>query len=343
MNNTEQNYNDFFSGLSTGLLRELGSDYETKAFTNTRNNGVLKNGILIRHSSESTAPAIYLDEYYEDFRTGKCLNDIIRQVLYTYHDSSDACKRQSFQDIDFSPHAMKDKIILRIVNYTRNSDMLRTMPHLRLFDLAVVFQLMVYRDEDGIGTVKFTGEHFRSFTDSANGKEPVFSTQNELYLLALKNTQRLFPARLSTLSNVLEALLTQNTAPAIPFLTTHAALDSGNDELYVFSNTQGINGSACILYPEIVSRLTEYFQSDFYILPSSIHELLLLPSSNTFRGEELNDMIREINLTQVPREEVLSDRFYYSKDFSRLLRMPDFAAPKTSLAPDTAKRPKTES
>lgn len=324
MNNTEQNYNDFFSGLSTGLMRELGSGYETRAITNTRNNGVLKNGILIRRGSESTAPAIYLDEYYEDFCTGKCLNDIIRQVLYTYHDSADACKKQSFQDIDFSPHAMKDKVIFRIVNYARNSEMLHTMPHIRLFDLAVVFQFMVYRDEDGIGTVKFTNEHFRAFTDSSNGKTPVLSAPNELYSLALANTQRLFPARLSTLSDVLEALLTQKTAPNIPYQATHAAPEARNDGLYVFSNTQGINGSACILYPGIIPELTQYFQSDFYILPSSIHELLLLPSSNSFREEELNDMIREINLTQVPKEEVLSDRFYHSKDFYRILQTPDF-------------------
>lgn len=317
MNITEQNYNDFFFDLSAGLLRELGSGYETRPITNTRNNGILKNGILIRREDEATAPAIYLDEYYQDFCTGKCLGDIIRQVLYTYHDSSDEARQQIFRDIDFSPAAMKDKVILRIVNYERNFALLHSMPHIRILDLAVVFHFMVYQDEDGIGTVKFTKEHFCSFTDSSDGKTPVFSTVGELYCLALENTQRLFPVKLSLLDDVLQALLAQKGAPSIPFLS--ARPDATPGKLFVLSNLCGINGSACILYPGILSELTNYFRSDFYILPSSIHELLLLPATNSFREEELNDMIREINLTQVPEEEVLSDRAYHSKEF---LRMP---------------------
>ncbi|MDE6874192.1 MAG: hypothetical protein K2P87_07015 [Lachnospiraceae bacterium] len=315
MNIIEQDYNNFFFDLSAGLLRELGSGYETRPITNTRNNGILKNGILIRRENEAAAPAIYLDEYYQDFCTGKCLGDIIRQVLYTYHDSSDESKRQLFQDIDFSPLAMKDKVILRIVNYERNSALLHNIPYIRILDLAVVFHFMVYQDEDGIGTVRFTREHFCSFSDSSDGKTPVFTTVGELYCLALENTQRLFPVKLSLLDDVLKALLAQRGAPSIPFLSSHYSSGNREGKLFVLSNLCGINGSACILYPGILANLTKYFQSDFYILPSSIHELLLLPVTNSFQEDELNDMIREINLTQVPEEEVLSDRAYHSKDF----------------------------
>ncbi len=103
MNNKTKNYDNFYNGLTTGLLRELGSGYETRAITDTKNNGILKNGILIQDGSKSITPAIYLDEYYEDFCTGKCLNDIIRQILYTYRGGSDKDKKQSFYEIDFSP------------------------------------------------------------------------------------------------------------------------------------------------------------------------------------------------------------------------------------------------
>ncbi len=322
MNITEQSYNDFFFDLSRGLLRELGSGYETRAITNTKNNGILRNGILIRRENEATAPAIYLDEYYRDFRTGKCLSDIIRQVLYTYHGSADESKQQFFQDIDFSPEAMRDKVVLRIVNYERNAALLHTMPHIRIFDLAIVFHFMVYQDEDGIGTVKFTKEHFGAFSDSSDKKTPILTTIDELYRLALENTQRLFPVKLSALDDVLEALLAQKGAPPIPFSTSCSDADAARGKLFVLSNMCGINGSACILYPGILTQLTNYFQSDFYILPSSIHELLLLPISDAFQPEELNDMIREINLTQVPAEEVLSDRAYHSKDFQQMLRSP---------------------
>lgn len=336
MNITEQSYHDFFFDLSAGLLRELGSGYETRPITNTRNNGIQKNGILIRKENEATAPAIYLDEYYRDFRTGKCLNDIIRQVLYTYRDSSDHSKGPFFQDIDFSPQAMKDKVILRIVNYQRNSALLQTMPHIRIFDLAVVFHFMVYHDEDGIGTVKFTKEHFDAFAASSDQKMPIFSSLGGLYRLALENTQRLFPVKMSALDDVLESLLAQKGAPSIPFSEPPRDTGALEGRLFVLSNLCGINGSACILYPGILTQLTKYFQSDFYILPSSIHELLLLPAGKAFRPEELNDMIREINLTQVPKEEILSDHAYHSGDFLHALALAD-RAPSKNEPGDPAK------
>lgn len=320
MNIPEQNYNDFFFDLSAGLLRELGSGYETKPVTNTRNNGVLTNAILIRHGNETSAPAIYLDDFYRDFSMGRCLGDIVRQVLYTYHDSSDGTKRHFFQDIDFSPEAMKDKVILRLVNYERNAAMLQAMPHIRILDLAVAFHFIVYHDEDGIGTVKFTKEHFDAFAAPGDGKPPIAATTAELYRLALSNTERIFPVKMSLLDDVLNALLAQKGAPPVPFLSSHADTDGMPGKLFVLSNTTGINGSACVLYPGVLPQLTQYFQSDFYILPSSIHELLLLPAVNAFTQEELNDMIREINLTQIPAEEVLSDRAYHSGDFSQILR-----------------------
>lgn len=325
--NKVEDYKIFFNNLSAGLLKELGADYKTQSITNTQNNGILKKGILIRHKNESSAPAIYLDTYYEDFCTGKCLNDIIRQVLYTYRDSSDICKKQCFQEIDFTPDTMKDKIILRIVNYERNAKNLRTLPHIRLHDLAIIFHFMIYRDEESIGTIKFTGEHFRDYADNSGGKTPIFTTLSGLFHLALENTIKLFPARLNYLDDVLNGFLSEQNPPAqtltsIPFSTAFLA-EKKDKTLFVFTNELGINGAACILYPDILAKLTAYFGSDFYILPSSIHELLLLPGADTFCREELDDIIKEINLSQVPEEEVLSDHAYHSRDLAELLRLSD--------------------
>lgn len=331
--NTVKNYKTFFNGLSADLLKELGADYEAQAITNTQNNGIFKKGILIRHRDESSAPAIYLDTYYEDFCTGKCLNDIIRQVLFTYRDSSDLCKKQCFQEIDFTPCAMKNKIILRMVNYARNAESLRTLPHIRIHDLAIIFHFMIYRDEESIGTIKFTREHFRDYTDNSGGKTPIFTTLGELFFLALENTKKIFPARLNYLDDVLNVFLSgqdfsgqspsRRDLPSIPFSTTSLGEKDTDKTLFVFTNELGINGAACILYPDILAKLTAYFGSDFYILPSSIHELLLLPGADAFCREELNDIIREINLSQVPGEEMLSDHAYHSKDLLELLKLPD--------------------
>ncbi|MGN1084051.1 MAG: DUF5688 family protein [Lachnospiraceae bacterium] len=84
--------------------------------------------------------------------------------------------------------------------------------------------------------------------------------------------------------------------------------------LYVLSNQPKINGAVVFLYPEMLSRLEERFPRGFYLIPSSIHEMLLLADSGETEAEELNRMVREVNETQVIPEEVLSDHvYYYSK------------------------------
>lgn len=301
------NYNDFLVSLSDGLLRELGDQYETKAITNMKNNGIHRKGILIRKQEERLAPAIYLDCYYEEFCEGRALSDIIRQVLYTYQESAREGKEQGMEDISLQTEEVRERIVFRIVNWKKNRQLLSELPHLRFLHLAVVFQILVYQREDGIGTIRLTGEHYKNYSE---GENKLFTSIDELYKLAVKNTTRLFPARLTAMEDVLEGLLNGMPAPAQLFRGQPA--EAPLHQLYVLSNQAGINGAGCLLYPEILLQIKHFFQSEFYILPSSIHEVILMPAGNSICREELNDMIREINLSEVQEEEILSDYAYDS-------------------------------
>lgn len=85
--------------------------------------------------------------------------------------------------------------------------------------------------------------------------------------------------------------------------------------LYVLTNSRGINGAACMLYPHVLKEFAESLGEDLIILPSSIHEVLLTPSSVSLPPEELNEMVQAINQSDVPAEDRLSDHIYY---FSRI-------------------------
>ena len=80
--------------------------------------------------------------------------------------------------------------------------------------------------------------------------------------------------------------------------------------MYVCSNSQKVNGAGVILYKDLLKQFAEKTGSDFYILPSSIHETLLVPVSDQMEVEALRSMVREVNATQVAPEEVLSDNVY---------------------------------
>ena len=92
-------------------------------------------------------------------------------------------------------------------------------------------------------------------------------------------------------------------------------------KMYILTNQKGINGASCLLYPDVMNKLSEEFQSDFYVFPSSIHELILVPTHDNKSNNEYSNMVREINATQVAREEVLSDHVYYYSRVNGLVMM----------------------
>ena len=88
------------------------------------------------------------------------------------------------------------------------------------------------------------------------------------------------------------------------------------DKMYVLSNKLKNYGAACIAYPYILDMLAGVLKENFYVLPSSVHEVIIVPESSRIRQSELERMVREINETQVPEEEILSNHayFYYAQE-----------------------------
>ena len=92
--------------------------------------------------------------------------------------------------------------------------------------------------------------------------------------------------------------------------------------MYVLSNKSRVEGAACMLYPNLIQDFAEAIQSSFYIIPSSIHELLLLPTKHFEESQEVTSMIQEINDTQVSVEEILSYSLYlYDREEQKIIKI----------------------
>lgn len=81
--------------------------------------------------------------------------------------------------------------------------------------------------------------------------------------------------------------------------------------MYILTNEEKYFGAAALLYPHVLSHISRLLHCNFYVLPSSIHECILVPDSGQFSKKELETMVREVNETQVEDEEVLSQNVYY--------------------------------
>lgn len=88
-----------------------------------------------------------------------------------------------------------------------------------------------------------------------------------------------------------------------------------DEMMYIMSNTENVNGAAAIIDPDNMDLARSYMQDDFYILPSSVHEVLLV-KQNQMSVEELEDMVKTVNASAVALQDRLSDHVY-KYDFAR--------------------------
>ncbi len=142
----------------------------------------------------------------------------------------------------------------------------------------------------------------------------------KLYQAAKENTQRIQKYEIKSMSEVLCEITRAENPEGVDENSEESFSDSV--PMYVLSNQRRVEGAACMLYPNLVRDFAEAVGSSFYIIPSSVHELLLLPTAHLEESSEIKNMIREINDTQVSTEEILSYSLYlYDKDERKIMKL----------------------
>lgn len=290
--------NIFAENIKAAVEARLGDTYEVSIRKVTKNNGTTLTGIMIKAPGNNVAPTIYLESALEAFKSGTDFDDIVDALVRKYHESeSVSIDIESFTKWE---HA-KDHIFFKLVNKAKNANFLIDAPYTDIVgDLVAEYCLLVDNNEDGMQSVLIHNGLL------ANWGNP---TAKELHDLARENTPRLFPASVKSMYETLCEMM--GGAENLPF-------DEGDDNMpmTVASNANRVNGAAVILYDGVLADVAEKNGCDLYILPSSIHEVLLLPVNKV--GKDVNtlaDLVQSVNAGQVAPDEYLSDTVYlYHKD-----------------------------
>ncbi|MBE5946479.1 MAG: hypothetical protein E7259_06000 [Lachnospiraceae bacterium] len=250
-----------------------------------KNNGIICTSLVVSLRNENMSPSIYMDCFYELYRQGTSIENIINKIVYEYEN---ARKEMSNSDIVLpNKDNVKDKIFMRLVNYERNKTQFEDCPLVPYHDLAITFRYLVKNDENGIASAIVRNKDLEEW-DISN---------EQLYDIAKDNTRRLFPPELRRLDDMLREYDENIDIPE----------DSG---LHILTNQQHINGATYMVYEDIIKEFAQNNNSDVYILPSSIHEVLLLPAKEDINKANLEEMVKEINEYVVSPLEYLSDTVY---------------------------------
>lgn len=288
------------------MKAQFGEGYNIQLNTILKNNSISMDGVVILKDGAKITPNIYLEEYYVQYEDGTAMQDIIQRIVQVY---SDKVQEKKNLELQFTFETMKGKIIFRLVNKEKNLELLETCPFVDFLDLAVTFHCLVQDEAESIGTIRITKEHLNLWG----------ITTEQLYRCALENTPKLMPPVLRRMEDVLKEILNSQDLPMeleqiqieLNRLEEGEEKTSDSADMYILSNAKGINGASCLLYPDIIRNFSKILKKDIYILPSSIHEVILLPASTYYSKEQLEEMVFDINQTQVPYEEVLSNHVYF--------------------------------
>ena len=277
----DMNYEDFCTKVKNAAIELFGENARAEITSVTKNNGLVLRGLTVRHEDSRISPTIYLESFYEMYETGTPFGEIMN-MLYMYETRSRCTDIRAEEYTDFD--SIKDRLIYKIVNFDMNRELLEHVPYVSWNDLAIVFCCVLEGGENGYATVLVRNEHLKMWDID----------RDELYDLARENTPRIMSDELKTIDEVLPHM----------FLTPAP-------DMYILSNEHRVFGATCMLYSAHLKEVADSHSGGIYILPSSIHEVILMPEKCACDEDYMREMIREINSTEVDLEDRLSDNLYY--------------------------------
>lgn len=251
--------------------------------------GASYTGMTVRNEGQAVAPAVNLDAAYEAYQNGSQLYEVganMAQIIQAKQPELDTGIFSSYEKL-------KDNLFIRVCNTEENVEMLKNVPHTDVADLSVTYHVMVDNNQNSIASATVTNAMLESFGIS----------KQQLHEDAVKNSQVILPARMDTILNMLQSLNGMGDAE-------HEMGHMAPPEMIVITNQLGVNGAAAFFYPDSMDKVSEQLGGNFFMLPSSIHEVIAVPTGDK-DYRDLESMVKQINAMQVAKEDQLSNHVYH--------------------------------
>ncbi len=284
-------YTEFLQTIETEITARLDDTFKLQIHPVEKNNGKIYDGLVIINPSFNIAPTIYLNPYYHWYLDGVSMDSILDAILSTYNEVRPTEDFDISFCSDFSK--AKDHIVMQLISYDKNQKKLADIPYIKYLDFAIIFQIYTEVSFPEFGTITITDELVKKWDVNLE----------TLIRAVLKNTPAIMPCSVLNMAEYIKSkcpeyakLLTDMAAEDIP--------------IYILTNQRKINGATSLLYPGMLSSLSKKLGGNLLLIPSSIHEFLVMPLNSGVETCGLNEFIREVNATQLTDEEVLGERYY---------------------------------
>lgn len=239
---------------------------------------------MIEHG-ETTGFLVGIKALFEEFQEGVDLDQIVYEVRRLCQERRTKVRKvEQVMDRIMSGEKqyVRQRLYAEVINYDWNQERLEKIPHTRKLDLAIVYRILIEQGEDMRSSILVTNDIAKKL-----------NLMEEDFEYALSNTEILFPAKIECLSDLLGVSIGEEK------------------RLYCLTNVEGQNGAIAMFLSDKVKEFARNKEKFCFLLPSSVHEVLLLEADSKDEKEVFEAMVRNANETVVLKEEWLSNHVYF--------------------------------
>lgn len=281
-------YNEYVEKVREAVEGETGNRVVVQKIN--KNNGLVLDGLTILAEGVNVSPTIYLNGFFEEYLSDGAVA-VAKRIIAIY----EANKPKESVDISFfmDIEKVRPKIKMKLINYEKNKELLEHVPYVRFLDLAIVFMVVLKSncDNNGFASILIQNHHLSFWNMDAE----------DLYNLAMNNTADDF--EIIPMSSIVGEVMDDESANMV--------LGNNKMRMGILTNHPRLQGAIGIIHKDILKKFLEENQAEkVLILPSSIHETILIPCDTLPNMEYVKSMVKEVNATQVQPEEILSDNVY---------------------------------
>lgn len=293
-------FEEFAENVVKEIRAKVGGAFQIKEHNVIKNNNVKRAGIAVMKNEEDIGPCVYLDEFYREYESnGMRFDEIVDEVyrLIMKHE-------EEIPDVDISGfrdwETAHGDIYMKLINAEQNKELLEKIPHRIFMDLAVVYYAVARdHEQEDIGTILLYNEHMEMWGQN----------EENLYQTAMINMRTDGEANLVSIENIIRRVLPNED------ISLGLGGHRRDISMYILTNSRKRFGAAEILDKKTLRMIADEVGDGFIVLPSSIHETIILPPKDEKEYGMLKEMVREVNDSQVDIEERLSYHVYmYSRD-----------------------------
>ena len=299
-------YEAFKQTVRMYLMQELGDGYDVQETSQTKNNDIVLDTLGVHKRGDETGRMINLNAMYQLVAGGKySMSQMMTRLIHECVAKPPFTWKNLSWITDYEQ--AKHKICCKLVNTAANQELLKEVPSVPYLDLSIVFIVDILPTIDGPDrayTIRVTNKMMEAWGVSTD----------ELFQIAMENTQKSYPAMLQSMEETLTEIAKANGHEMPEACKQEMREDFEKRPMFVLSCLGHTNGAITITYPDVLKIVADKAACDLVIIPSSIHEWIVVADNDKSDLMFLNTLIEDVNRQFIQSEEHLADHAYmYSR------------------------------